>query len=602
MRDVMKKTVCAVILLSAAVLACSQNVFDFGTLKQSRKTDNESKTSFSGSDSLYGAAMAAHVAFIRRDYENAAAYYKIVLEKSPQNQNAVNAISSVMLYLGNFDEAAAYAEKNIENGNKSLLPVLIVATKDFKEGKYAKVRKEITEFDRDPFYKKVVRPLFDAWSFAGEHQEQAAIASLNKIKVKGFEVLTLMHTGMIYDYSGNYKKADETYRKFLKLHSEEINYRLLDVMLNFYIRHNQKNVAEQIFNHYKESGAMALLMESLRQKIDNTNSSCPAIIDTPQKGFAEIMFNLGTMYRTENFPELAQVYLAASVYLNPDYEVTKFALANVYENMGFYTDANRIYGQINHKNASSYYLARLKVVENLNAQKDYKGAEKYLRELLKEYPDNAMLLSNLADIERELKQTKEALRLYHQALEAQQNPDKTSWSIYYALGALYYQENDYDKAIEYLNKAAELSGRNPNVMNYLGYIYLDNNTNIDNAVQMILEAYRNYPYEGHIIDSLGWAFFRTGQYDRAVYFLEQAADINPENAVICDHLGDAYWFVGRKNEAVYQWQHALVLKEDENVLNKEKVQKKIDTGVVHNTVLPLTNPEVIKKLQKAAQN
>lgn len=601
MRDIMKKTVCAVILLSAAVLACSQNVFDFGTSKQSQKSAAGNNANIQRSNSLYGAALAAHVAHIRHDYENAAAYYKIVLEKSPQNKNAVNAVSNIMLYLGNFDEAAVYAQKSIKDGNKSLVPVIIVAAQDFKAGNYAGVRKDILPFDRDPFYKKVVRPLFDAWSFAGEQQEKAAIASLNKIKGKRYDALKLMHSGMIYDYLDNYQKADETYRKFLKSHSEEINYRLLDVMLNFYIRHNQKNLAEQIFNHYKESGAMSLLLTSLRQKIDNTDSSSPAIIDTPQKGFADVMFNLGTMYRMENIPEVAQIYLAASVYLNPDYEVTKFALANVYENMGDYADANRIYGQID-KNSSSYYLARLKNIENLNALKDYKTAEKYLREMLKEYPNNAMLLSNLADIERELKQNKEAMKLYHQALEVQKNPDQTSWSIYYALGALYYQENEYEKAVAYLKKAVELSNRNPNVLNYLGYVYLDNNKNVDSAVQMILEAYHNYPYEGHIIDSLGWALFRTGEYDKAVYFLEQAADINPENAVISDHLGDAYWFVGRENEAVYQWRHALVLKEDENILDKEKVQHKIDSGTADNTVLHLTNPEVLRNLQKIIKN
>ena len=65
---------------------------------------------------------------------------------------------------------------------------------------------------------------------------------------------------------------------------------------------------------------------------------------------------------------------------------------------------------------------------------------------------------------------------------------------------------------------------------------------------------------------------------------------------------DAYWFVGRENEAVYQWRHALVLKEDENILDKEKVQHKIDSGTADNTVLHLTNPEVLRNLQKIIKN
>ena len=120
--------------------------------------------------------------------------------------------------------------------------------------------------------------------------------------------------------------------------------------------------------------------------------------------------------------------------------------------------------------------------------------------------------------------------------------------------------------------------------------------NTDAAVQMILEAYKQYYYEGHIIDSMGWVHFRLGKYNDAITYLEEAADMNPANAVICDHLGDAYWFAGRKNEAVFQWQHALVLKEDADSIDREEIQNKIDNGVVKNKILTITNPEIIKEL------
>ena len=95
---------------------------------------------------------------------------------------------------------------------------------------------------------------------------------------------------------------------------------------------------------------------------------------------------------------------------------------------------------------------------------------------------------------------------------------------------------------------------------------------------------------------MGWVFFRLGEYDKAIAYLEQAADMNPANAVICDHLGDAYWFGGRKNEAVFQWQHALVLKEDADSIDHEIIQKKIDDGVVENKIISLQNQEIYKEL------
>jgi tetratricopeptide (TPR) repeat protein len=119
---------------------------------------------------------------------------------------------------------------------------------------------------------------------------------------------------------------------------------------------------------------------------------------------------------------------------------------------------------------------------------------------------------------------------------------------------------------------------------------------------MIVEAYRHAPYEGHIIDSLGWVFYRLGQYDKAIGYLEQASDMNPGNAVISDHLGDAYWFGGRKNEAVFQWKHALVLKEDSEMLEKDAVRKKIEDNAVENEVLVITDPLLLDLLANLKPN
>ena len=619
MNNIMKKTVIAVVLISAAVLACSNNIFDLRTTDKNQihpvfdkdgywktpnfrlKLGNDGSLSYYSSKSLYGAVLAAHVAHLRHDYNDAAEYYKIVLEKDPNNKVVNRAAYALLALNGDWDSAAGFAQQDFDSGNKTLVPSTIVAAYDFKNGKYAKMREDLLPLNKSQFYKTFVNPLFDAWSYAAEHNETEAIKSLDKIKDEQLLSLKLAHSGIIYDYLNNKEKADESFRKLLKDYPQEVTYRLMEVMINFYARHGQKDLALQIYNRYNENGAIAILVSGLRKQIDDITTKTPAVMDTPQKGMAEAMFNVGTLYRFSNNAELAQIYLAASTYLNPDYDITKFALANIYEDGGYYKEANRLYEQIS-KDSGSYYIAQLKIIENLSTLKDYKNAAKNSRRLLKEYPDNIQLLNNLADIERELNNKAEAIKLYKKALGAQKDENSLIWPIYYALGAIYHQENQRDEAIEYLKKALELSGRNPNVLNYLGYVYLTDDANTDEAVQMIIDAYNKYPYEGHIIDSLGWVFFRLGQYEKATAYLEQAADINPANAVICDHLGDAYWFVGRKNEAIYQWQHALVLKEDADDINKENIQNKIDSGVVENKVLSLSKPETQKKLEQLSPN
>jgi tetratricopeptide (TPR) repeat protein len=59
----------------------------------------------------------------------------------------------------------------------------------------------------------------------------------------------------------------------------------------------------------------------------------------------------------------------------------------------------------------------------------------------------------------------------------------------------------------------------------------------------------------------------------AVEHLERAVELKPDDPVINDHLGDVYWKVGRRLEAKYQWQQALTLKPEQDLVPtlKEKI-------------------------------
>ena len=67
------------------------------------------------------------------------------------------------------------------------------------------------------------------------------------------------------------------------------------------------------------------------------------------------------------------------------------------------------------------------------------------------------------------------------------------------------------------------------------------------------------PRSGYYADSLGLVYYKLGQYDKAVIWLEKAIQLAPTDGIISDHLGDAYWQTGRTSEAHFKWQHALQL-------------------------------------------
>jgi len=103
------------------------------------------------------------------------------------------------------------------------------------------------------------------------------------------------------------------------------------------------------------------------------------------------------------------------------------------------------------------------------------------------------------------------------------------------------------------------------------------NINLDEGLEMIRKAVSIKPDDGYIVDSLGWAYYRLGQYEDAVTELERAAELRAGDPTINDHLGDAYWRVGRKLEATFQWNRALGLKPEEAEI--PKIKAKIENGL-----------------------
>src|SRR5262249_33862868 len=123
----------------------------------------------------------------------------------------------------------------------------------------------------------------------------------------------------------------------------------------------------------------------------------------------------------------------------------------------------------------------------------------------------------------------------------------------------------------------ELFPDQPHVLNYLGYSWIDQGINLDEGMDMIKKAVQQRPDDGYIVDSLGWAYFRLGNYDEATKQLERAIELKPEDPTINDHLGDAYWRVTRVSEAKCEGAHARDLKPDAEDITK--IEAKLKSGL-----------------------
>ncbi len=105
---------------------------------------------------------------------------------------------------------------------------------------------------------------------------------------------------------------------------------------------------------------------------------------------------------------------------------------------------------------------------------------------------------------------------------------------------------------------------------------------------MIKRSVEQRPDDGYIVDSLGWAYYRLGNYDEAVKNLERAVELKPVDPTINDHLGDVYWKVDRMLEAKFQWSHARDLKPETDEL--AKIEQKLKVGLQDDVKPQQSNP------------
>ena len=180
-----------------------------------------------------------------------------------------------------------------------------------------------------------------------------------------------------------------------------------------------------------------------------------------------------------------------------------------------------------------------------------------LERMSEQNPTQIDALVAMGDLLRSENRFAEAESAYTRAIARVPDVDQRYWRLYYARGIAFERTKRWPQAEADLLKALELEPDQPFVLNYLGYSWVDQGLHLDRAKEMLHRAVELRSEDGFIVDSLGWAYFRLGEQDKAVTYLERAVELEPGDPVINDHLGDAYWRVGRKREARFQWQRAL---------------------------------------------
>jgi len=544
-------------------------------------TEDTKQGSFPNSHDLLaltvsGSYLAARHASVDRDATAASAFYRAALRADPKNNELLDRAFIAALADGDIDEAVKLADRILTIDKNNRVARLVAGVRSLKQKQYAAAQQNINQSIRGPIT-DLVATLLSGWASYGAGNTQAAISSIDKLAgPEWYPIFKDLHSGMILELANKQKDAGVRFERAYKLDDSAL--RVSDAYARWLSRNKDAAAATAVYEAFdKKLARHPLVVEGIRET--KAGKKLAPLAETPQQGAAEALYGIGASLTRRGGEDLALVYLQLALYLNPNHALAMLSLADLYESVKKPQMAIKIYERV--PGASPLKRnAQIQLATDLDAVDRTDEGIKILNTVVADDPKDLEAIMALGNIERSRKKFEDCSATYGKGLEAIGN-DKPNWVFYYFRGICLERSKQWAKAEVDLKKALELQPEQPHVLNYLGYSWIDQGINLDDAMKMIRRAVEQRPDDGYIVDSLGWAYYRIANYDNAVKNLERAIDLKPEDPTINDHLGDAYWRVGRTLEAKFQWQHAKDLKPEAEEL--PKIDAKLRDGLPEDT-------------------
>ncbi|MGB3246532.1 MAG: tetratricopeptide repeat protein [Sulfitobacter sp.] len=525
-----------------------------------------------------GAYLAGRSAAVNSDYREAARYYTQALARDSTNAELMESASLAYLALGKIEQALPLARQMEAKGqNSQVAHMVITASLAAAEDYDALIARESGKAGIGPWVDGLVK----GWAHLGEGDMTSAMAEFDALaKEQGIAGFVMYHKALALASVGDFEGAEEIFasggagavgqtRRGAIAHGEILaqlgRFEDAATLLQTAFADGTDPELDMLISEYK-SGEVG--------PFDHVRGA--------RDGIAEVFFTFGAVLKSEAAGDYyVLLYSRIARYLRPDHVDALLLTANLLESLGQNDLAIEEYKSVP-PDDPAYHAAELGRVGALRRMDRPEQAIEVLEQLARTHGEMAVVHSTLGDILRGQDDFKGAIAAYDRALEVAPQEGRIRWVLLYSRGIAHERAGDIDMAEADFRAALALNPEQPQVLNYLGYSLVEEQRNLDEALNMIERAVAASPTSGYIVDSLGWVFYRLGRYDEAVVQMEQAVQLLPVDPVVNDHLGDVFWAVGRDREAEFQWRRALsfIDKDDaDGEADPDRIRRKLEVGL-----------------------
>ena len=312
----------------------------------------------------------------------------------------------------------------------------------------------------------------------------------------------------------------------------------------------------------------------LRARARAAARGAPPPMPTVRQGAAEGLVACAATFAGERQAQFALAYLRLALRLDPSRDEAWVLVGDLLNQGQDQQGAIEAYGHVA-PGSPHYASAQSKTAWALNDLGDKAKALEVARGAATASPNDRDAQVALADLLRAGGQWAESVAVLDPVIARENaNPD---WRLLYLRAVALEQAGRWPEAERDLRAALKINPDEPDLLNFLGYSWIDRNEHLSEALGMVQKAVNARPQSGAMLDSLGWAYYRLGDYKTAVEKLEAATELEPGDPDVNGHLGDAYWKVGRKTEAEFQWRRVLTLEPDAK--QKADAEAKLQNGL-----------------------
>ena len=547
------------LILALLVTSCATTT-PLKTTDHPEKEENSKAVDYYLSGALYD---------FQEQYEKALLeYYQALLYDSTSSQ-ILKAIGRDLIRTHRFESAKQYLVRSFRYNPQDKETLYFLAEAYFNLQDYENSASYFEKlWELDPYNSSVERNLIYIYSFLG--QEGKLISFYEKmVDFFGYEDDIIYQLYSLYIKSKEIKKAQD----------------LINGLIQSYP------------NQPKNWVLLGNLNETFADTVQAVEAYKKALMIDPDNG--EALIQLYQLLRSQNRWEELTEFLSGVLERSPDNSEARLVMAEGLFILRRYEESQRILEPLltkevhqvhvfrlmgliaseqNHlKQAEDFFKRITRVDPNnkfgwlslallYNQEQQFNDAIIALQDALSHLPDDKDLLGIYGSTLNQLKRYDEAVKVLEKAYQS--NPDDLN--IIVSLGVAYEELKMYTESDSLHESAIRTYPNEALLLNNYGYSLGDRGIHLDRALEMAKKAIIIDPENGAYLDTIGWIYFKSGDFEKAREYIENALSKREDSAVVIEHLGDVYFKLGNLEKASEYWNQALQ-KDPDNKFLKQKI-------------------------------